>query len=60
MDARPPDRRALLGLHSMEDIRVDAIASIFRVPEGTVKSRLFTARQTLKSVLDQPNQESKQ
>lgn len=48
----PADRRALLGLHYLEGIRVNEIASILGIPEGTVKSRLFTARKALKKALN--------
>ena len=53
----PADRRALLVLHHLEGASVREIASILGIPEGTVKSRLFTARKALKKALDQHRQE---
>jgi RNA polymerase sigma-70 factor (ECF subfamily) len=42
-----PDQRAILALHHLEDRSIAEIASILDIPPGTVKSRLFTARQAL-------------
>ena len=53
----PADRRALLGLHYLEGVGVKEMASILEIPEGTVKSRLFTARKALKKALDQHKEE---
>ncbi len=45
------DARALLVLHHIEDLSVVAIAETLGIPEGTVKSRLFTARGALARAL---------
>lgn len=42
--------RAVLTLHYLEDFGLADIARILRVPQGTVKSRLHTARNELKSI----------
>jgi RNA polymerase sigma-70 factor (ECF subfamily) len=46
-----PDR-AVLSLRYEEDFDTTAIASIMNIPEGTVKSRLFYARQRLRKYLE--------
>jgi RNA polymerase sigma-70 factor (ECF subfamily) len=45
------DQRAILALHHLEGRTVAQIAGILAVPEGTVKSRLFTARRALDAAL---------
>ena len=40
----PTDLSAVLRLHYLEDFSVAEIARILRIPEGTVKSRLYAAR----------------
>ena len=45
------DHRAVLILRHFLDCSYAEIAGVLDVPEKTVKSRLFTARQTLKAVL---------
>lgn len=47
-----PNARALLVLRHLEDWPVPQIASVLRIPEGTVKSRLFAARRALESALE--------
>ena len=46
------DQRSILALHHLDGRSVAELAEILRVPEGTVKSRLFTARRALQSTLD--------
>lgn len=46
------ERRALLSLRYFEDFDLWEIAEILGVPEGTVKSRLFHARQKLKEIME--------
>lgn len=46
------DRRAILSFHYLEGLSVAEIAAILDIPEGTVKSRLYHARQRLKNVLE--------
>jgi RNA polymerase sigma-70 factor (ECF subfamily) len=53
----PGDVRALLSLHYEEAFRVHEIAAIFGVPEGTVKSRLYHARQRLRKIVEDKNNE---
>jgi RNA polymerase sigma-70 factor, ECF subfamily len=47
-----PDGRAILVLHHLEGRSVADIASVLGVPEGTAKSRLFTARRRLEEALE--------
>lgn len=54
------DRRALLGLYYLEGVSVKEIATILSIPEGTVKSRLFTARKALKKALEIDTERSRQ
>jgi RNA polymerase sigma-70 factor, ECF subfamily len=49
----PPDGRALIVLRHFQGLSYGDIAEILRVPEKTVKSRLFTARQRLRQVLEE-------
>ena len=44
--------RVIVVLHYRDGYSVREIASILRVPESTVKTRLFRARQQLKSLLE--------
>ena len=44
--------REVLTLHFLEEFRLDEMAEILGIPEGTVKSRLFHARRALRAVLD--------
>lgn len=48
----PGEQRALLSLYYAEGRSVRQIAEAIGIPEGTVKSRLFHARQHLKSRLE--------
>jgi RNA polymerase sigma-70 factor (ECF subfamily) len=47
-----PKLRAPLVLHIYSELDLAEIGSIMGIPEGTVKSRLFTARKRIKSYLD--------
>ena len=47
------DHRAVLVLHDLEDLPQKQIAEILNIPVGTVKSRLFHARNLLKQFLEQ-------
>lgn len=42
----------------LDGIKVREMAAILSIPEGTVKSRLFHAREHLKSIYKQYNYES--
>ncbi len=48
----PAERRALLTLHYLEGIGIAEIAVVLGIPQGTVKSRLFHARNALKTSLE--------
>lgn len=45
------DARALIVLRHLEERSIGEIAAILGIPEGTVKSRLFTARRALETAL---------
>ena len=45
-----PDSRSLLWMREVEGYSYEELALIFEVPVGTVKSRLFTARQHLQEM----------
>ena len=47
----PPERRAILAMFYLDDLSIRDIAEAFSLPVGTVKSRLFHARNHLKQVL---------
>jgi RNA polymerase sigma-70 factor (ECF subfamily) len=46
------DYRMVIVLKHFQDFSYEEIAEVLRIPEKTVKSRLFTARQQLKEILD--------
>jgi RNA polymerase sigma-70 factor (ECF subfamily) len=47
----PPNHRAVLVLHYLQDYSIPEIAEILDCPEGTVKSRLHHARKLLRGYL---------
>ena len=47
------EHRAVLVLHDLEDLPQKQVADILNVPVGTIKSRLFHARNALKKFLEQ-------
>ncbi|MBI4083806.1 MAG: sigma-70 family RNA polymerase sigma factor [Candidatus Lambdaproteobacteria bacterium] len=51
LDALKPPHRAILTMHYLEDLSVEEIARILEIPQGSVKSRLFYARENLKKAL---------
>ncbi len=51
--ALPRPRRVVVALFYYEDMTVDEIARLLRVPRGTVKSRLSRARRQLKEILQE-------
>jgi RNA polymerase sigma-70 factor (ECF subfamily) len=51
IDALPEKLRIVIVLAAIEEHDLKQIAKLLRLPEGTVKSRLFLARQRLKELL---------
>ncbi len=51
LDSLAPDRRMILVLREYQDLSYDQIATILRVPLGTVRSRLARAREQLRKAL---------
>ena len=51
IDDLPPEQRLVVVMHYLEDKPLKQIARITQVPIGTLKSRLFAARQTLARAL---------
>ena len=49
----PWEQRIVLVLHDLEDLPQKEVADILRIPLGTVKSRLFHARHTIRQFLKQ-------
>ena len=50
--ALPDDQRAILSLHYLDGMSVREIGLVLDVPQGTVKSRLYHARERLKQALE--------
>lgn len=48
----PAEQRAMLSLRYLDGMGMTEIAQVFEVPVGTVKSRLFHAREQLRDVLE--------
>lgn len=48
-----PDMRAILILRDMQDLEYEQLAEVFDIPVGTVKSRLYRAREALRELMDQ-------
>lgn len=46
------DHRAVLVLHDLEDLPEKEVATILNIPLGTVKSRLFNARKSIRKFLE--------
>lgn len=51
----PADRRALLAMYYVEGMTVGEISEALSIPRGTVKSRLFHARNRLRASLEEPS-----
>lgn len=49
--ALPPKLRAVVYLYYYEEYATEEIAAILKLPQGTVKSRLYNARKLLKKEL---------
>ena len=52
------DHRAVLALHYLYDMEVADIADLLGIPAGTVKSRLFNAREAFRRALENEGGES--
>lgn len=52
-----PDSKLILVLYYLESNSIESIAGILSIPKGTVKSRLFHAREKLKKLLKPQNHE---
>lgn len=53
LERLPAAQRSVLLLHVVEDFSHEEIAAITNVPVGTVKSRLFHAKQTMRKLLEE-------
>jgi len=53
----PREQAVVLVLHYVEDLAVDEVAEVLRLPVGTVKSRLSRARDTLRKAQREMNKE---
>jgi RNA polymerase sigma-70 factor (ECF subfamily) len=51
IDALPDDYRAVFVLRAVEEMSVEETAAVLRIPEATVRSRLFRARSLLREGL---------
>ena len=52
MAALPADQRAALALTAVEGLSYDEAADVLGVPVGTLRSRLFRGRETLRALVD--------
>jgi RNA polymerase sigma-70 factor (ECF subfamily) len=52
LDAIKPHHRTILVLYYLEDLSVQEIAEVLDIPEGSVKSRLFYARDNLRKLME--------
>ncbi|MCB1037182.1 MAG: sigma-70 family RNA polymerase sigma factor [Acidobacteria bacterium] len=48
----PPEQKALLSMFYLEEMTVREVADVLAIPAGTVKSRLFHAREKLRRLLE--------
>ena len=53
IDTLSPGPRTVIVLHYLEGLSLHEIAAVMDIPEGTVKSRLHYARQTLRKVIEE-------
>jgi RNA polymerase sigma factor (sigma-70 family) len=53
----PKEQQLVLTLFYMEEFTINEISEILKIPSGTVKSRLFKAREKLKQILKNRNYE---
>lgn len=48
----PPQQKSVILLYYYEEMSIEEIANLLEIPVGTVKSRLFTARNNLKKIIE--------
>jgi RNA polymerase sigma factor (sigma-70 family) len=48
----PPDRQIVISLFYIEELSINAIAESLGIPIGTVKSRLYSAREILRKTIE--------
>ena len=53
----PKEKQDIIRLFYAEEYSITEISSFLKIPIGTVKSRLFQAREKLKSILKKVNHE---
>jgi RNA polymerase sigma-70 factor (ECF subfamily) len=53
LDQLPPPQRSVLLLYFIEDFQIDEIARITETPVGTVKSRLYYAKKSLRRLWEE-------
>ncbi len=51
LKALPEDQRIILSLYYLESLSVPDISKVLAIPAGTVKSRLYYARENLKQII---------
>jgi len=51
IDALPPGHRIVVVLYYLEGLSLKEIAYVMDIPEGTVKSRLYYARKSLRKII---------
>lgn len=56
--ALPVEQRALLTLHYIEGFTTAEVGRILSIPAGTVKTRLYRARQTLRKSMEEQNHDT--
>lgn len=52
----PPTQRIVLKMFYLENLNLKEISHEISIPEGTVKSRLFVARESLKEIIKKQNE----
>lgn len=50
------NHRSVIILHFFEELDISQVAKVLEIPSGTVKSRIFTAKNRLKNLLSQEGQ----
>ena len=51
LDTLPTDLRATFCLYYLQELSISEVATVLEIPDGTVKSRLSTARGRLREIL---------